>query len=317
MFAGAEARSHDGVVDRFADQEFLRALSGLVIIVDDVIVGGLEAVEFLDLAADRERGEQHVVLGFDARRFFLAGIEHVEGIAGLRLALEIDVVGIDADQFVDDRARDLIAQRGLVDALVEAGAFAVVIVVVVAGIGDLRVDARHVDRDVFSHIRQRHDRLDGAFVGDNHADRLLPLAAENLREKNAQSQALFKAIVAAARSENGGDRLDLFRRRSEIAQDGRNVVALLDRDRTLAPGIAAGRLVRGFRKQRDVFRDDAGLETAIGIGRGIGGRIGELAGLGDGDGERFAAIAAGPIRGFADADERRRRPASRLRSSCA
>src|SRR6266576_315131 len=42
MAASAEARAHDRVVDGFADQELLRALAGLVVIVDHGVVGGLE-----------------------------------------------------------------------------------------------------------------------------------------------------------------------------------------------------------------------------------------------------------------------------------
>ncbi len=59
---GAEAGAHHRVVDRLADEELLRALAGLVIVVDDAVVGRLEAVVFLGLAADRQRGEQHLVL---------------------------------------------------------------------------------------------------------------------------------------------------------------------------------------------------------------------------------------------------------------
>ena len=47
--------------DRLAHQELLRALAGLVVVVDDAVVGRLEAVEFLGLAADGERREQHFV----------------------------------------------------------------------------------------------------------------------------------------------------------------------------------------------------------------------------------------------------------------
>src|ERR1043166_5854173 len=51
--AAAEARAHDGVVDRLSDQEFFRALAGVVVEIDHGVVGGLEAVVFLGLAADR------------------------------------------------------------------------------------------------------------------------------------------------------------------------------------------------------------------------------------------------------------------------
>ncbi len=84
-------------IDRFAHQELLRALAGLVVIVDQPVVRRLEAVEFLDFPADGERREQHVVAAVGARRFFFAGVQHFEGVARLHLALEVDVVGVDAD----------------------------------------------------------------------------------------------------------------------------------------------------------------------------------------------------------------------------
>src|SRR5207248_7095607 len=122
--------------------------------------------------ADRQRSKQHFVL-LGGRAFVFAGIEHVKGIAGLHLALEVDVVGIDPDHVFDDGGRHLIAHRGLVNALIEPHAAAVVIVVVfaalvVGSIGD-GVHALHVDRDVFAKVRQRGDGFDGGIVGDDHA----------------------------------------------------------------------------------------------------------------------------------------------------
>ena len=49
-----EARAHDGVTDGLADQELLRALAGLVIVIDDAVVRRPEAVIFLGFAADRQ-----------------------------------------------------------------------------------------------------------------------------------------------------------------------------------------------------------------------------------------------------------------------
>jgi hypothetical protein len=100
--AAAEARTHDGVIDGLADQKLLRALAGLVIVVDDAVVGALEAIVFLGFAAHRERSEQHVVLFADGHAFVFAGKEHVERVARRHLALEIDVVGVDLDHVVDD-----------------------------------------------------------------------------------------------------------------------------------------------------------------------------------------------------------------------
>src|SRR6266516_4878318 len=138
MAAAAEARAHDRVVDRLADQELLRALAGLVVIVDHGVVGGLETVVFLGLAADREGGEQHLALFGIGGAFVFAGKEHVEGVAGLHLALEIDVVGVDANHVFDDSWRHLVAQRGLIDALIKPhpGPVVIIVVAIVGGLGD-------------------------------------------------------------------------------------------------------------------------------------------------------------------------------------
>ena len=199
MIARAEARAHDAVGDRLAHQELLRALAGLVVVVDDVVVGRLVAIELACLAAGRQRGEQHVALAAVVDVLVLAGEQHLERIAGLNLALEIDVVGVDADQIVDHRARHLVAQRGLVDALVEPHALAVVLLVVVRA-GATLVGAARVDRDVFALVGQRDDRLDRAVAGDDDADRLQPLAAARRREQDAQLLAFLGSGVAAARS---------------------------------------------------------------------------------------------------------------------
>ena len=61
MAAQAEAGAHDAGEHRLADQELLRALAGLVVVVDQAVVRRLEAIEFLRLAADGEGGKQHVV----------------------------------------------------------------------------------------------------------------------------------------------------------------------------------------------------------------------------------------------------------------
>src|SRR5262249_1567918 len=50
MPARAEARSHHRVVDRLADQELLRALAGLVVVVDDRVIRRLESIVFLGFA---------------------------------------------------------------------------------------------------------------------------------------------------------------------------------------------------------------------------------------------------------------------------
>ena len=81
MIARAEARPHDSVRQRLAHQELLRALAGLVVVVDDVVVGRLVAIELAGLAAGGERGEQHFGLAAVADVLVLAGEQHFERIA--------------------------------------------------------------------------------------------------------------------------------------------------------------------------------------------------------------------------------------------
>ena len=81
--------------------------------------------------------------------FVLAGEQDLERVAGLHAALEIDVVRIDADEVFDQRARHLVAQRGLVDALIEPHAAAVVLLVLLlllARTRDFGLEVADVDR---------------------------------------------------------------------------------------------------------------------------------------------------------------------------
>ena len=231
MAAAAEARSHDRVVDRLAYQELLRALAGLVVVIDHRVVGGLETIIFLGLAADRERGEQHLVLFGDGGAFVFTGEKHVEGVARLHLALEVDVVGVDAHHVLDDGRRHLVAQRGLIDALIEPHPGAIVIVVVVTvvvgGLGDV-VHALHVDGDVFAEIGQSGDGFDGGLVGDDHPVGLQPLARSGGRHQDAQLLAFLQSAVTTAGAKCRGDRFRLLRGRALITQDRCDGIALLD-----------------------------------------------------------------------------------------
>ena len=153
MAPSAEARAHDRVVDRFAYQELLRTLSGLVVVVDHRVIGSLEAIIFLGFSADRQRSKQHIVLFGNIGAFVFAGVEDVEGVARLHLALEIDVIGVNPDHVFDHGRRHLIAERGFVNALIKPHTAAVVIIVV-AIVGRLGngVHALHVHGDVFAKI---------------------------------------------------------------------------------------------------------------------------------------------------------------------
>ena len=304
--AAAKARAHDRIVDRLADQELFRALAGLVVEIDDRVVGGLETVVFLGFAADGEGSEQH--LGFiGAGAFVFTGKEHVKRVAGLHLALEVDVVGVDANHVLDDGGRHLVAHRGLVDALIEPHPGSIVFIVIagVGGFGD-GVHALHVDRDVFAEIGQRRHCFDGGFIGDDHPIGLQPLSGALAcgRHQNAQLLAFLQPAFAAAGAERAGDGFCFLRRGALVPQDRSDGIALLDHVNAFVGRIAAGGLFFRLRQQGDVFRHHPGFKAGIGIGDSALGGVGQFhvglraAGVGRRVGEggiTYTAIAA-PVR---------------------
>ena len=128
MIAFAESRTHDADRHRFAHQELFRAFPGLVIIIVNAVVGGLIVVVALGLAADRQRNVAHFISVIGV---FIVRIQHVEGIARLHFALEVDVVRVDANQFLDNRRGHVVAQSRFVDALIEPHSAAIVFAAVV------------------------------------------------------------------------------------------------------------------------------------------------------------------------------------------
>src|SRR5680860_1601522 len=119
MAAIAEAASEAAAFDRIAHQELLGAVAVLVIVVDR-IVRSAEAIEFAVLAADGHGGVKQLAHSAVAH----AGVveEHFEGVAGAGLLLEVDVVGVDAQQLENDVGGELLVEGGLVEALIEVGA---------------------------------------------------------------------------------------------------------------------------------------------------------------------------------------------------
>ena len=219
-------RAHDAFGDRLAHQELLRALAGLVVVVDQAVVGRLEAVELLGLAADRERGEQHVVAAVGGRRLVLAGIEHFEGIARLHLALEIDVVGVDADQILDDRLAGSGCAARFRRRFDRASRRRVVVVGVVLG-GCRPLRCRRSSRRPARICRCRtappplRSRLSLA--------RITRIGCGRCRRASATCRmrsfcAFLDAAVAAARAEHIDDRLD---RRRRWAPRSRSIEATL------------------------------------------------------------------------------------------
>src|SRR3974390_2990906 len=153
MAADAEGGTHDAFGHRLADEKFLRALAVLVIVVDETVVWRLVTVEFLRLAADRERGVQHVVVRVGARLLLFACVEYFKGVARLHAPLKIDVVRINTDETFDNRLRHVVSQRRFIDALIETDAAALVLVGLWRILRRyLCVDVANVDGYVFAHV---------------------------------------------------------------------------------------------------------------------------------------------------------------------
>src|SRR5579863_4286395 len=262
MRAPAERRSLDAGRHRLAHQELLVAHTVFIIVVVDSVVGSLEAIVLLGLAADAERGVAHDVGAFAV---FVGRVQHVETVAGLHFALEIDVVGVDADQVVDHRLRHVVAQRRLPQALIEAHAatvFVFLVGLIVAAVGDLGVDIANVDRDIAAEIGERDRRRDAGIAGDDDAQRL-HMAEAGGGHQDAQLFTLLDAALERSRPDHGDDAFDLIWSGAEFAQDRADRLALFDDDLAFAPIAAAVELVGRFRQQRDVFGYDPRLEAEI------------------------------------------------------
>ncbi len=260
-------RAHDAFGHRLAHQELLRALAGFVVVIDQPVVRRLEAIEFLGLAADGERREQHVVAVVGDRRFFLAGVEHFEGIAGLHLALEIDVVGVDADQFVDDRARNLIAHRGLVDALIEPHAGGVVVVGCRRKLSATSVSTFFTSTETYLPVS---DSATTASIDASLATITRIGCSRWAPGTGASSTRSFWPSLMPPSRPRGPSTLVIAPMSSGVAPRSRNMVATLSPfladDHAFVEGIAAGGLAGGLRQQRDVLRHDARFEAGIRIG---------------------------------------------------
>ena len=185
MAAIAEARAHDAVGNGLADQEFLERAALLVEEVDRAVVGRLETVDLAPLAAEIERGvEQFRPLGGVGPGLLVVGVEQVDPVARRDATLEVDVVAEDPDDILDRGAGHVVARTGLVEALVEPGAAALVLLVLaVGGVGlglfpaaAPRLVDRRRDGNEASAVVDRRDGLHAALAEEHHP-RDLPAVA--------------------------------------------------------------------------------------------------------------------------------------------
>ena len=140
---------------------------------------GTGSDRILGLAADGERREQHslgVVGALLVRRRAPRRSRPAAPCAGSRRRRSRCGPGRRS------RPRHLVAQRGLVDALIEPHAL-----LSSSSSSRLRRPAcscLHVDRDIFAGVGERHDRLDGVVADDDHAHgcwRAPPSGANRMR----------------------------------------------------------------------------------------------------------------------------------------
>src|SRR4029078_1701660 len=115
MDTPAEAGTDGSDTHGLAPREVLGAGALLVIVVDDAVIAGAEAIEALGHPAKGECREQNFGIGGVAVLRGGEGVERLEGVAGRDAGLEVDVESKDADELVDERRRDLLLERRLID----------------------------------------------------------------------------------------------------------------------------------------------------------------------------------------------------------
>ena len=268
VVAHAERRGDFAGDDRLADQELARRSAVVVVIVDEAVVERQEAIILERLIAHRHRREQQLRMRVD---FVRLGDEGRERIAGLDRALEVDVVGEGANQFVDDGVGQALLERGLVDALVEAHA-AVVLLLRIGALGGVAAQRhRHVDAVVVDRDR----RLELLVGVDRYArDRRRPAFGRRLVVLQDDLLSLGDGRFSAPGAESGEDRLGGVLARAVGAQQILECFAASQLHQAFA---AVGPGARGgLDGVRDVFRHHAHFDRsersagALGAARRVG-----------------------------------------------
>ena len=78
-------------------RNFFRALAAVVVVVNNIVIGGLVAIELSRLTTCREQAIQYFRPAAVAGVLIVAGEKNFKGIPGLDFALKIYVIGIDAN----------------------------------------------------------------------------------------------------------------------------------------------------------------------------------------------------------------------------
>ena len=300
--AHAEAGAEHAGGHRLPHQELLRALALVVIEVDDAVVGGAEAVEALADAVERERGEQHLRLG---RIGAVLGqrVEDLERVAGADARLEVDVIGEDADELVDQLRRHFLLERGLVDGVVEPGHRAGIgLDLLLAHLGELGGRERRL---VGAHegvvVGPRDGGLVGALVVDADTQRHQRSVFHHVRRVgHADLLPDVNGVEVDQRRQRGDDPVDVLVGDLGLHEQLAEALALGDRDDPLLAVLKAGRAVFALGDVGDVLGNDLDAHRGEGVFLRRRELVAAAAGIDEGEGGHVGLAAAEIGRGADD-----------------
>ena len=267
----------------------------LVIIVDGAVVGGAEAIEALGDPVEGQRGEQDFRVGGVAVAGVGQGLEDLHRIAGRDARLEIDVIGENADELVDERFRDLLLEGGLVDGVVDlrqaAGGRRLR-----RGFGEIgRGRGRRVGPDEDVVVGAGDGRLVGAAVVDADPDEIDIIAAVGERQADGLAGVEVRDVDELRQ---GADDLVGVGRDDVVGGEQRAQVLVARDGHDLLEKIAAsGRVGVALGDAGDVFGNDTNAESRE---RAVVGA--DVAGAGIGERQRggLDAFVGGKVGGGAN-----------------
>ncbi len=209
----------------------------------------------IGLPARRDGGVEQFVVALALVGFVV--VEGGEGIAAGDGALEIDVIGEDAHEIVDDRSRNLLFQGCLVERIVKPHAIFVVGLVRRRLLG--RVRGRH-HAHVIAVVVDGDAALHGVVGVDGDASQRRWLAgAVEIGEKQLHAASFGCDGFAGFQPEGGADGGDLRPAHPRGAQDVLKPLAVADDDQPLVR-LPVLRRLRRTRHVRDVLGNHADLD---------------------------------------------------------